>query len=125
MSPLDPVPLRIALQKTSWRGSPTHRRSDSSGSSANSKDGHTELSPGRDNLDYQEYSRGSYSEHRSQEHYDDNNGSMLRLLFTYHQKTYSGALRQIFSTIQNTPSVIIGFMTLLCNYLSEIGYFLR
>ena len=76
MSPVDPVPLRIALQKTSWRSSPTHRRSDSSGSSANSKDGHTELSPGRDQLDYHDYSRGGYGEHRSQEHYEDNNGSM-------------------------------------------------
>ena len=33
-------------------------------------------------------------------------------------------LRQIFSTIQSTPSVIIGFMTLLCNYLCDMGYFL-
>ena len=33
-------------------------------------------------------------------------------------------LKDIFSTIQNTPSVIIGFMTLLCHYLYEIGYFL-
>ena len=64
------------MQKTSWRGSPTHRRSDSSGSSSNSKDGHTEYSPGRDNLDDQEYGRGGYSDHRSQEHCDDNSGSM-------------------------------------------------
>ena len=28
------------------------------------------------------------------------------------------------NTIQSTPSVIIGFMTLLCNYLCEVGYFL-
>ena len=28
------------------------------------------------------------------------------------------------STIQNTPSVIIGFMALLCHYLCEMGYFL-
>ena len=30
-------------------------------------------------------------------------------------------LKTIFSTIQNTPSVIIGFMTLLCNNLCEKG----
>ena len=31
---------------------------------------------------------------------------------------------KIFPTIQNAPSVMIGFMTLLCHYLCEMGYFL-
>ena len=80
VSPLDPVQLRIGLQKTGLRGSPTHRRSDSSGSSANSRDSHTELSPGRDHIEYPEYSRGCYAEPRSHDHYEENN-SMYTIPF--------------------------------------------
>ncbi|KAL4239218.1 TATA element modulatory factor 1 [Mactra antiquata] len=53
-SPLDPIPLRMALQKTNWRGSPTHRRTDSSDSSnASGGGGNSELSPGRESIDYE------------------------------------------------------------------------
>lgn len=50
----------MALQKTNWRGSPTHRRTDSSDSS-NASGGNSELSPGRECMDY-EYQR-SHIEH--------------------------------------------------------------
>ncbi|WAQ97529.1 TMF1-like protein [Mya arenaria] len=59
--PLDPIPLRMALQKTSWRGSPTHRRTDSSDSSNASKDSN-ELSPSRDLTEFRDYHR-SHSDH--------------------------------------------------------------
>ncbi|KAH3734871.1 TATA element modulatory factor-like isoform X2 [Dreissena polymorpha] len=61
VSPLDPIPFRIALQKTSWRGSPTHRRTDSSDSSNASKDSN-ELSPSRDCLEYPEYHQKTHVE---------------------------------------------------------------
>ena len=47
------MPLRIALQKTSWGGSGSHRRTDSSDSSNAS----CELSPSRDMGEYRDYHR--------------------------------------------------------------------
>ena len=44
-------------------------------------------------------------------------------VITNQGKYYSREVRQILSTMQSTPSVVIGFMTLLCNYLCKMGYF--
>jgi len=66
---VDLSPLKIALQKTARRGSPTHRRSDSqSSSSTQSREGQVEqLSPGRDSIEddgqYMEERKSSLEEH--------------------------------------------------------------
>ena len=53
MSPVDPVPLRMALQNTKRRGSPTHRRTDSTDSSNTSRDSnYGEHSPSKDCADF-------------------------------------------------------------------------
>lgn len=62
ISPLDPVPLRMALQNTKYGGSPTHRRTDSSDSSNASRDSsYREQSPSKDCADFALFTK-SHSE---------------------------------------------------------------
>ena len=52
---VDLSPLKIALQKTARKGSPTHRRTDSGQSSISTTSREGQLSPGRDSYDEEHY----------------------------------------------------------------------